>query len=296
MTMTNKFEKGRSLKEFNTLGIGGSADYFVEVHEISAMQEILRFCNLEGLPYFILGKGSNVLFSDLGFAGVVIANRISFLERNSDPIWKVGAGYSFSLLGTQTARQGWSGLEFASGIPGSVGGAIYMNAGANGHETCENLVSVDYVASTGEFLTFSKEDLLFSYRSSPFQKKTGAIVSATFHLTPSRHSRQKQLDILSYRKKTQPYDEKSAGCIFRNPHCAHAGALIEKCGLKGKRYGGAEVSCLHANFLINKSNATSNDMLALIDLVMKEVKNQTGYDLLPEVCRVPYTREGSEDK
>ena len=297
MKRMNKLERNRSLKELTTFGIGGAANYFIEVHDIPSMQEILLFCKKESLPYFILGKGSNVLFDDRGFSGVVIANRIQFLNKISDTTWHVGAGYSFSLLGSQTARLGLSGLEFASGIPGSVGGAIFMNAGANGNEASRHLVSVDFITSHGELLSLPKSELSFDYRFSSFQKKEGAIVGATFHLIPSPEARQKQLDIIHYRKKTQPYDAKSAGCIFRNPSCGHAGAIIEQSGLKGKTIGGAEVSNLHANFLINSNQASSKDILELIRHIQQEVKEKTGVELEHEVRLIPYlTKDLSSDE
>lgn len=288
MTISERFEKRRLLKDLNTFGIGGHAEYFIEVHDIPTLQETLRYCKENHLPYYVLGKGSNVLFDDRGFGGLVIANRIQFLEKPNEHTWHVGAGYSFSLLGSQTARQGWSGLEFASGIPGSVGGAVYMNAGANGSETCETLFSVDFVNPEGELLCLPKEKLSFAYRCSSFQKEKGVIAGATFCLTPSSEARQKQLTIIDYRKKTQPYDAKSAGCVFRNPDCGHAGALIDQSGLKGKSIGGAQVSTMHANFLINSGNATTSDILSLIEFVQKEVKEKQGIDLEHEVRCVPY--------
>jgi len=284
----NKLERHRSLKELTTFGIGGTADYFIEVHEVAAMQEALLFCRARQLPYFILGKGSNLLFDDRGFSGMVIANRISFLNKINEETWHVGGGYSFSLLGSQTARQGWSGLEFASGIPGSVGGAVYMNAGANGSETCQTLISVDFVSPDGQFHSLPKSELSFGYRFSSFQQREGAIVGATFRLSKEAEARQKQLDIIQYRKKTQPYDAKSAGCIFRNPPCGHAGALIEQSGLKGKKIGGAEVSTVHANFLINSENASTADILHLIAYVQQEVKAHTGFKLEHEVRCIPF--------
>jgi UDP-N-acetylmuramate dehydrogenase len=286
--MIEQFARYRPLKELTTFGIGGPADYFIEVYDLSQMQAVLLFCKQERLPYFILGKGSNVLFDDRGFAGVVIANRIHFLNKPSEETWHVGGGYSFSLLGTKTARQGWAGLEFASGIPGSVGGAIFMNAGANGNETCETLVSVDYVTSEGELVCLSKQTLQFGNRFSSFQQREGAIVGATFRLVKSSFARQKQLNIIQYRKKTQPYDAMSAGCVFRNPSSTHAGALIDKSGLKGRTVGGAQVSSLHANFIINTGSASSKDILSLMDLIYQEVKIRTGFELEHEVRLVPY--------
>jgi UDP-N-acetylmuramate dehydrogenase len=257
MPIPSHFQQHKRLGPLTTFGIGGEARYFVEVRTIEEMQETLKICHCEQLPFFILGKGSNSLFDDRGFNGVVIANRIDFLEKKENGVFRMGAGYSFSLLGAQTARQGWEGLEFASGIPGSVGGAVYMNAGANGRETCNSLVSVEFVNEQGELAVLSRSQIEFSYRFSSFQKQKGAIVAATFALNYSPSAREKQLEIINYRKKTQPYKDKSAGCIFRNPSCGHAGALIDQSGLKGKSIGGAQVSTMHANFIINKNQATS---------------------------------------
>src|SRR5262249_20595825 len=144
------FEENKHLKDYSTLGIGGPARYFVQVRKIEEIQTALKICKENNFRYFILGKGSNCLFDDRGFNGVMILNKIDFFEQPQPGLFHVGAGYSFSLLGVQTARQGWSGLEFASGIPGSVGGAVFMNAGANGMETSECLLSIDYVTMEGE--------------------------------------------------------------------------------------------------------------------------------------------------
>ncbi len=288
--MPINIKKNHSLKELTTFGIGGPALFFVEACTIEEMQEAILFSKKENLPYFILGKGSNLLFDDRGFFGMVIANRIQFINKENG-CWHVGAGYSFSLLGTQSARQGWSGLEFASGIPGSVGGAVYMNAGANGKEASESLVSVDFIDHEGNLMTLSKADLQFGYRFSSFQEKKGAIVGAAFKLIEDKEARNKQFEIIEYRKKTQPYNAKSAGCVFRNPSCGHAGALIEKSGLKGEKIGGAEVSTLHANFLINAENATSHDIINLIEHVRTQVKEKTGIDLIHEVRVIPYHGE-----
>lgn len=291
MTIEEAFEKKRSLKELTTFGVGGTADLFITVQTVSQMQEALGFCAREQLPYFVLGKGSNTLFDDKGFEGVVIANRIQFLNKSEEGSrWHVGAGYSFSLLGHQTAREEWTGLEFASGIPGSVGGAVFMNAGAGGAEVCQTLASVDYVHLSGQCQQFQREELPFSYRTSPFQSMEGAIVGATFQLSRKEGARQKQIEIIDYRKKTQPYSAKSAGCVFRNPEGAHAGALIEQCGLKGKRVGQAEVSDVHANFVVNIGEASAKEILELIAMIRDTVKEKTGYDLESEVRYIPHKK------
>lgn len=290
MKLPENFQSNYPLKKVSTFGIGGPARYFVEVRQIEDMINTLRFCHDNKLPSFILGKGSNSLFDDLGFNGVVIANRIDFLAKPSEDTWHVGAGYSFSLLGSQTARQGWSGLEFASGIPASVGGAVFMNAGANGHETCETLVSVDFITPEGKLVHFNRSELDFRYRHSSFQSMPGAIVGATFRLTSSKTAREEQINLIRYRQKTQPYGDKSAGCVFRNPPNQAAGALIEKSGLKGTGLGGAQVSTLHANFVINSGEASSKDVLELIRHIRTEVKQKTGIELESEIRYIPFEK------
>ena len=285
------FSQYKSLKEVSTFGIGGLAHYYCEVRSVAEMQGAIQQSLQLGLPYLILGKGSNCLFDDKGFAGVVIHNKIDFFHKLHPHFFHVGAGYSFSLLGVQTARQGLTGLEFASGIPGSVGGAVFMNAGANGKETCETLISVDYITEKGNLECLKKEELYFAYRTSSFQKMTGAIAGATFSLHPLAEARQKQLEITKRRIKTQPYSDKSAGCMFRNPSCQSAGALIEQSHLKGLSVGGAKVSELHANFIINTGEASSQDVLALIQLIREQVKKQTGKELESEVRFIPYNGE-----
>lgn len=280
--------RNKPLKELCTLGIGGEASYYFQASTPAEMQEAFLFCKEQNIPFFILGKGSNCLFDDLGFAGCVIHNKIASFTNDEKGTYTVGAGYSFSRLGMQTAKDGWSGLEFASGIPASVGGAVFMNAGANGAETKDCLISVDFMDAEGKTTTYSKDELTFTYRFSSFQKMKGAILSATFTLTPSETARQKQFEIIHYRQKTQPYGEKSAGCVFRNPQGGSAGALIDSCGLKGTNCNGAEVSTLHANFLINKENAASSDFKRLMQLVTEAVKQQTGRELEHEIRIIPH--------
>lgn len=294
MTNDLPFNEYVPLSSYCTLGIGGPARYFVEVKSVDAMRAALLFAKEQNIPFFILGKGSNCLFDDRGFHGVVIHNKIEFMEPLESGFFHVGAGYNFSLLGAQTARNGWSGLEFASGIPATVGGAVFMNAGANGRETADALHTVEFMDSNGVLHTFRKEELTFAYRHSPFQQMKGAVVAATFALSPSVDARQKQLGIIDYRKKTQPYGEKSAGCIFQNPVEGHAGALIEKCGLKGIHCGGAKVSELHANFLVNTSGASCKEFLELVEHVRAEVKAKAGVDLHSEVRIIPYSEGGAD--
>lgn len=288
MFVKNHLERGRSLKSVSTLGIGGVAKYFITVHTREEMVSVAKFIQDESLPFYVIGKGSNSLFHDKGFDGLIVLNKINSLEIDANRV-KVGGGYSFSYLGVKTARTGLGGLEFASGIPGTVGGAIYMNAGANGSETQDFLTSVTFIDFEKGIIAKKKEDLVFGYRTSSFQLINSIIIEAEFKLTHKNHARDKQIDFLEYRMATQPYNEKSAGCIFRNPDDISAGALIEQCGLKGKRIGGAVVSLKHANFILNDGNASATDVLELIQFIQKKVKEKTGIEIKTEIKRVPYT-------
>ena len=280
-----EFEK--PLSDYTTLGIGGPAKFFMEARSIEEMQAAISYCRLHKISYLVLGKGSNCLCDDRGFDGLVIVNKIAFCHFNW-PIVDVGAGYSFSLLGVQTARNGWAGLEFASGIPGSVGGAVYMNAGACGAETSSSLIEVGYVDESGNLSYLKPDQISFSYRYSSFQEKKGAIVSAKFQLNPSEEARKKQLGNIEYRTRTQPYSDKSAGCVFRNPSVYSAGALIQQCDLKGYRIGGAEVSTTHANFIINKQRAKAQDVLDLAAHIKRVVHEKTGVELEMEIRFIPH--------
>lgn len=276
-------QTNRFLREFSTFGIGGLARFFVEVTTEEEMSLAFQWAKREKVPILILGKGSNSLFSDDGFSGLVILNKIDFIEWGEKKV-RVGSGYSFSLLGIQTARKGWSGLEFASGIPATVGGALFMNAGANGKETSEALESLVFLNEEGERQQFLKNELSFSYRSSSFQSMSGAILEATFVLKENALARSEQLKIVDYRMRTQPLKEKSIGCIFRNPHRGiSAGALIEQCGLKNLTVGRAKVSEIHANFIINEGGATACDVKKLIHEIQTRVKAKTGIELECEV-------------
>ncbi|MCH9613524.1 MAG: UDP-N-acetylenolpyruvoylglucosamine reductase [Chlamydiia bacterium] len=232
--------------------------------------------------FLVVGKGSNSIFPDQGISKLVIVNKIDFYEENQTLI-HVGAGFSFAILGARVSRRGLGGLEFASGIPGTVGGAIYMNAGANGHEVKDTLSEVEWIDQGGTLQVFKKDALKFSYRHSMFHDMQGVIVGATFELAKDLSAKEKQAKIIRYRLETQPYKEPSCGCIFRNPDGGHAGKLIEEAGLKGLTVGDAKVSDLHANFIVNKGKATAEDVRKLAELVAERVKKKTGFEIEREV-------------
>lgn len=280
-----QFKNNISLKEYTTYDVGGPAKRLVEVATLEELSELLQ--SLEGERFIVIGKGSNLLFDDRGFDGTVIVNKIRFIEWNQNVV-NVGAGYSFALLGSQTVRSGLQGLEFAACIPGTVGGAVYMNASANKMRTEDVLSSVTFLHLNGRLEEFQRKDLVFDYRYSPFQKMPGAIVSAKFSLTPQESAREKQHEMIEYRKKTQPLTQKSCGCVFKNPDGDAAGRMIEECGLKGLNVGGATISELHANFIVNQGGATSENILDLIRYIQIKVEHRLGKKLEAEVIYVPY--------
>lgn len=283
LKMGLNWQRDRKLSEFSTLGIGGPILFFATIANLEEMAEAFHFAKTNHLPFLILGKGSNCLFDDAGFNGIILLNRIDFIEWDGVRV-RAGAGANFSLLGKRSANKGLKGLEFASGIPASVGGAVFMNAGANGKETCESLREIHYLDRDGNQHIFLKENLSFGYRHSPFQKMQGSIISATFQLEMDPNAKQRQLEWIERRVRTQPLKEKSAGCIFRNPEASmSAGALIEQTGLKGFSIGDAAVSEVHANFLINRGNATALEFRTLIAAIQAKVYEKTGVSLEPEV-------------
>ncbi|KAL5726114.1 hypothetical protein ACHQM5_009184 [Ranunculus cassubicifolius] len=273
------------LSDLSTWGIGGICNYFIQVTTISQLISAVRYCNDNSVRFLIVGKGSNCLFDDQGFDGCVILNRIEFIQKIEPGLYRVGSGYPFNRLGVQSCNEGFSGLEFAGGIPGTVGGATYMNAGANGQETADIIDSVEFVSNDGRYRTLNRNDLTFSYRRSSFQDMDdlAAIITVTFCLTPSATAKSQQQTYLARRRLTQPVGERSAGSVFQNPLGFSAGELIEKVGLKGHRVGGAKISDIHANFFINIGNSTSKDMLKLINLAKEKVNSKFGIQLNEEV-------------
>lgn len=280
-------EQGRSLSTLTTFGIGGPARFFARCLRIEQMQEMLRAASALQIPFLVIGKGSNCLFDDRGFAGLVIQNRIDSLHQEGGR-FVVGAGYGFARLGLLSAKQGWSGLEFAAGIPATVGGALFMNAGAGGQEVKDVVSELLFVSKEGELQRFSREQCAFGYRHSVFHDLLGAIVEGTFLLEAKGEAKGKQEEQLSKRLATQPYKERSAGCAFRNPPEGAAGRWIESCGLKGLQIGGAQVSSVHANFIVNRGGATASDVRALMELVKGRVFEKTGVVLQEEIRCIPY--------
>ncbi|KAL8034487.1 hypothetical protein ABFS82_12G031800 [Erythranthe guttata] len=295
----------KRLSDLSTWGIGGPCKLFVQVFDQRQLLTAIRYCNEQSMRYIVVGKGSNCLFDDLGFDGCVILNCIVFLEKIEPGLYRAGSGYPVNRLGFQTASEGFTGLEFAGGIPGTVGGAVYMNAGANGQETSEAVECVELITTKGEYQILEKNNLSFGYRSSPFQgmNDLAAITAVTFRLDFSQSSRKNQQEYLERRKLTQPVGERSAGSVFRNPRGTEfsAAQMIDKVGLKGCKVGGAMISNKHANFFVNFNNATSRDMLVLIGLAKEAVFQKFGVELREEILYIHphyrcYNHEGVKGK
>ena len=275
--------KYEPLNRHTTFRIGGAADTYVKVTSLSKLSAIIRECRESDIDYMIIGNGSNILASDDGYRGVVIRldgdfRKISLVD--DDTIY-CGAGASLAALCKFALNSGLGGLEFAWGIPGTVGGAIFMNAGAYGGEMKDVVYSVNHLTPEGESGRIEKDGLDFGYRTSVYRGNKAIITGVTIKLKKDdpENIRAKMDDFLGRRSSKQPLEYPSAGSVFKRPEGAFAGALIEQCGLKGHSHGDAQVSEKHAGFIINRSKATANDVKSLIREVQTKVFDETGYNL-----------------
>lgn len=275
---------------YTSFKIGGPADVMLKPNGVEQLKTALSLCKERNVPVFILGKGSNLLISDGGIEGAVINISSGFDEIKllNDTTVECGAGASLSALCNFCLEYSLSGLEFAYGIPGSVGGAVYMNAGAYGGEIKDVITSASYLTSNGEERESSVEELALSYRKSRFSGKGDIILSAKFELKPDKadNIRERMNDFICRRKDKQPLSFPSAGSTFKRPVGYYAGALIEESGLKGFSVGGAQVSEKHAGFVINKGGATCKDVTDLMAHIVKTVKEKYGVTLEAEVIKI----------
>ena len=277
-----KIEKDISLSTLTTYKTGGIAKLVVYPNNINNLKQMLKLIHKYNIKYFILGKGSNTLFSDKEFNGVIIKlDKLNNFKIKQTEIY-VESGMILSKLVQASVKNELTGLEFAIGIPGTIGGAIYMNAGAYGNNMSNIVKSVIVLNEKFQIKEIPLEELKFDYRYSIFQDNKNLIcVAANIKLEHGNHDEiaSKIKENLLKRKNSQPLEYPSAGSVFRNPEGNYAGKIIEELGLKGKNIGGAEISTKHANFIINKNNASSYDILNLIKLVQKEVKDKYKIDL-----------------
>ncbi|MDE7327224.1 MAG: UDP-N-acetylmuramate dehydrogenase [Lachnospiraceae bacterium] len=271
-----------------TFRIGGPADYFVCVKE-EELAPVIALCKREGMPCFLIGNGSNLLVSDTGYRGTVIklcqTKAFSFEDQGECLVAHVGAGVALAAFAREVAARGGAGFAFAAGIPGSVGGAIYMNAGAYGGEIADFFVGARVLLASGEIAAIKKEELRFSYRSSILQQRELYVLSADFCF-PKGEARAEQgriEELAALRREKQPLEFPSAGSTFKRPAGLFAGKLIMEAGLAGCRVGGAKVAEKHCGFVVNDGNATAADVAALIARVQDTVWQKHGVRLEPEI-------------
>ena len=288
-----------SLSKYTTYKVGGIAKILVYPKSIEKLISLMKIINREDIKYFILGNGSNVLFSDDVYDGIIIKldyfDEISFL----DNIVHVGAGYPLIKLSLECARRGLSGLEFASGIPGTLGGAVFMNAGAYGSNMKGVIKDVTVLTPELKIKTLTKDQMKFDYRESFLQHHKGYIcLGATLELGHGEREMLEEIikDRKLKRKRTQPLEYPSAGSVFRNPEGLFAGKLIEDLNLKGYHVGGAEISTKHANFIINTGNAKASDIKEIIDHVKAEAKEKYDINLRVEQRLINWSELSEKEK
>ncbi len=267
---------------------GGRAAYFCEPADAEGLAAVIKLLRSEGRDYLILGNGSNVLFKDSGYGGAVvhIGRDGEFASVSVDGnLVTAGAGAAFSAVSREAAAAGLSGLEFACGIPGSVGGAVFMNAGAYEQDVKAVLRTVKCMDAEGNMMVRPAEELGLSYRHSAFEDNGEIVLEAVFELTPAPREdiEAKMADLTKRRTEKQPLQYPSAGSFFKRPEGHFAGKLIQDSGLKGLKVGGAQVSELHAGFVINAGGATATDIIDLMKIVQETVLGDSGVMLEPEV-------------
>ena len=277
------WESDVSLKNLNTYKIESKCKYLVNVLSIDGLIGILKYLNENKIPYFILGNGSNVILDEYFNGAIIKLSGLNKIEIK-DKLVIAEAGAMMPKLAKMTVLHDLTGLEWAINIPGTIGGSIVGNAGAYNSDIFDNLVSIKVLTKDLNIKELAKEEVKFSYRYTNLSENYLVVLEGTFALKDG--NKEKSLEIINdrcqRRKVTQPLEYPSAGSVFRNPDNDHAGRLIEDCGLKGKKIGGAMVSFKHANFIINDGSATAKDIKELINFIKKEVKEKFGVDLVLE--------------
>ena len=284
--MPGCFRENEPMKAHTSFRIGGPADILVIPSDANQLEKVVTEVRTEGIPLTIIGNGSNVLVKDKGIRGVVVklGNALKSMECSGDKL-TAEAGVSLASIANKAAACGLTGLEFAVGIPGSLGGAVFMNAGAYDGEMCKVVAQATVLTSDGKIEVLSNEDLEFGYRHSSIQDNGAIIISVEMQLAIGdiNEIRAKMADFTNRRTTKQPLDIPNAGSMFRRPPGYYAGTLIEEAGLKGYMVGDAQVSTKHAGFVVNVGNATAADVLRLIGEVQEKVYAHAGVRLEPEV-------------
>ncbi len=285
----DEIRQNEPMQEHTTFRIGGPARFFVTPKTGEELKAVLELCRESGMPFYVIGNGSNLLVSDAGYDGVVIQ-----IFRNMNEITVEGqmiraqAGALLSQIAARALSASLSGFEFASGIPGTLGGACVMNAGAYGGEMKDVLDTVRVLTQSGDFLTLSKEELELGYRTSVIMEKDYVVLEAVLSLDAGNQEeiRARMEELKEKRVTKQPLEYPSAGSTFKRPVGYYAGKLIQDAGLSGFSVGGAQVSEKHAGFVINRDHATAADVNALMNEVIARVKENSGVTLEPEVKRL----------
>jgi UDP-N-acetylenolpyruvoylglucosamine reductase len=277
--------RGELLAKHTTLCVGGPADIYVEPASEDDLAGVMRFCGGHDLPFFVMGRGSNLLVRDGGFRGVMICLAHPYFSR-IDVVGerlRCGAGAKLKNVALEAKRHGLSGVEFLEGIPGSVGGALRMNAGAMGNATFDVVESVRLMDFAGNVRELAPKEMSVEYRGCGILKEHIAL-GAVFRCTPApREKIEERMKAFGQKRWEMQPAAPSAGCIFKNPAAIPAGKLIDELGLKGARVGGAMVSAEHGNFIVNDGNATARDILELIAILKQHAKDERGIELSTEV-------------
>ncbi len=274
------------LSAHTSLSVGGPADIWAQPENYSELKKIVCFCLKQQKPYIVVGKGANILASDRGFRGVALyLNAPAFTKMEiKETCIRCGAGLPLAKLLRETEKRGLTGLEFLAGIPATVAGAVVMNAGTRTNGLGNFVKGVTVMDKKGKLRRFKKRQLKFAYRQSNLNNYIVLEVELALTRKNAREVKQNIAAQLAQKRKTQDLRAKSAGCIFKNPqHPLTAGEMIEACGLKQRRKGGAEISPRHANYIINRNRAKARDILYLIHLAQREVKKKFGVLLEPEI-------------
>jgi UDP-N-acetylmuramate dehydrogenase len=280
-----KTSRDEPLARFTTMRVGGPADLFATVHNVHELRAIVRFARARAIPLTILGRGSDVVIADAGIRGLVVQNRAEGSRIDGDR-YVAESGVPMARAATETQKAGLTGLEFGLAIPGTVGGAVWANAGAHDHDVAAILESADLLLADGTDATVAADELDLRYRDSRLKHAPDEVVlGATFRLAPAAPDviAARLDEIRRWRREHQPLGIPSAGSTFRNPAGDSAGRLIDSIGWKGRTHGGATVSEKHANFIVNDRKGTAADVRALIDDVRAAVAAETGVELQEEV-------------
>ncbi len=282
-------KEGEPLAPHTTLRVGGVAELFVEAKTIAELVEFVRLARQHDVSFFILGNGSNILVLDRGIRGLVIENHCDNYALNpinsEKAILTTESGASLPGVANRLARQGWSSLEWAIGVPGTIGGAVVGNAGAHGGAIEDSVVEVEILDAQGVTIKLPKTECAFEYRVSRFKRnKSEIVLRAEFEMKRDAPAAciARMNEYTDHRRRTQP-TEPSVGSMFKNPPGDYAGRLIEQAGLKGKRVGSVEVSHVHANFFVNRGGATASQVLQLIEIVKSAVREKFGVELELEI-------------